>query len=558
MLYGFAMTQKQIWMFAIVLCLAGLWGCDPDLHNVAPQAQAGGGRTVLIGEQVQLDGSGSWDSNDDTLTYQWAIIKLPDNSNTSFAEPQVVNPVFIPDMPGIYVIQLVVSDGNQSDRDSIVIEVDDLTRGQPQAGHVEGFIKIGDDKTVALGQRVDLKPDVKVVEQRGVVQYTWHHSNEANVEQYIFRDTSLNIIGQAPQAVFIPRAMGNYTIVLLGIVELNEPDVTTGALVIATVDTIMITVVNDKTYVPSLWRVPLPEGGHGAVKAQGCSGCHQDDIVMLVSLLPAGQMPLWHKVVNANCDGCHSVEAWAPATAFVHELAVGSCVSCHDGVVTTGLSSNHVDRDNPSTQLCERCHVTLSWKEIAVTEPPPDSGSVDPLPAQGANHISPTDQCHACHGISGKVVFVDHGHVFGVCRICHIAPVIPNTVHEILVDTACNECHVTTSFKVKIYNPSGVFNHSIITEACVSCHNGTIRKGKPNTHIPASDACDACHNVVHFKPIVKVDHSALNDMSSCVSCHDNSLAKGQPDNHLATTNACGECHTAQAWLPATDQLSTNP
>ena len=90
-------------------------GCaivTPPANN-APVADAGDDQTVFVGEQVTLDGSRSSDVDGDALTFSWLIVSSPDNSLASLNDPAAVMPYFIADMPGSYVIQLVVNDGTE-------------------------------------------------------------------------------------------------------------------------------------------------------------------------------------------------------------------------------------------------------------------------------------------------------------------------------------------------------------------------------------------------------------------------------------------------------------
>jgi len=88
--------------------------------NVRPVADAGLNRVVFVGEPVQLDGSGSYDANLDPLTYSWNFADEPKGSSVQLSDSTVVNPTFIPDIQGIYIVSLVVNDGELDSRPSNV------------------------------------------------------------------------------------------------------------------------------------------------------------------------------------------------------------------------------------------------------------------------------------------------------------------------------------------------------------------------------------------------------------------------------------------------------
>lgn len=100
--------------------------------NVPPVAQAGpdqavhqeyayDGNNVVLGDfpEVTLDGSASYDQNGDNLTYEWTFVSVPEESSfyDLLLDP-VGDPVlgttavvkFTPDVPGEYVLELVVTD----------------------------------------------------------------------------------------------------------------------------------------------------------------------------------------------------------------------------------------------------------------------------------------------------------------------------------------------------------------------------------------------------------------------------------------------------------------
>jgi hypothetical protein len=70
--------------------------------TVAPTADAGPDQVVYVGSTVQLDGSLSLDPGG-APTYQWS-------STVPISNPTSVAPTFVPSVPGIYTVQLVVTD----------------------------------------------------------------------------------------------------------------------------------------------------------------------------------------------------------------------------------------------------------------------------------------------------------------------------------------------------------------------------------------------------------------------------------------------------------------
>src|SRR5205823_673193 len=79
--------------------------------NTAPVADAGPDQTVVVGHTVTLDGSHSTDVDGDALLFTWSVTRSPSGSTATLSDPTVVNPTFVVDKPGTYVVQLIVNDG---------------------------------------------------------------------------------------------------------------------------------------------------------------------------------------------------------------------------------------------------------------------------------------------------------------------------------------------------------------------------------------------------------------------------------------------------------------
>ncbi len=79
--------------------------------NSAPIANPGVDQSVFTGDLVTLDGSASLDVDGNALTYRWAVTSKPVGSVAALSSSLIINPTFTVDLPGIYVVQLIVNDG---------------------------------------------------------------------------------------------------------------------------------------------------------------------------------------------------------------------------------------------------------------------------------------------------------------------------------------------------------------------------------------------------------------------------------------------------------------
>jgi hypothetical protein len=97
--------------------------------NAAPVANAGADQTAVTGTAVVLNGSGSTDVDGDALTYSWSIVSRPAGSLAEIVDPSMVLAGFTPDLPGDYLLELVVDDGFVSSTpDSVLISTAQANR----------------------------------------------------------------------------------------------------------------------------------------------------------------------------------------------------------------------------------------------------------------------------------------------------------------------------------------------------------------------------------------------------------------------------------------------
>ena len=79
--------------------------------NEAPTAVATADYTeVVVGEQVQFDGSASTDPDGDELTFAWTLTIVPHRSQAALTNANTAYPILQPDRPGTYEVTLTVTD----------------------------------------------------------------------------------------------------------------------------------------------------------------------------------------------------------------------------------------------------------------------------------------------------------------------------------------------------------------------------------------------------------------------------------------------------------------
>ena len=79
--------------------------------NDKPVANPGSAQIVARGASVTLNGGDSTHSNGDTLTYSWILMSKPTGSGAVLSSKTEIMPTFTADLPGTYIVRLIVNDG---------------------------------------------------------------------------------------------------------------------------------------------------------------------------------------------------------------------------------------------------------------------------------------------------------------------------------------------------------------------------------------------------------------------------------------------------------------
>jgi hypothetical protein len=82
-----------------------------SFSDVAPIANAGSSQSAVVRGTVTLNGSKSTDTDGEPLTYKWSLVSTPSGSPATISNPTSQIATFVPDLPGTFVVQLIVNDG---------------------------------------------------------------------------------------------------------------------------------------------------------------------------------------------------------------------------------------------------------------------------------------------------------------------------------------------------------------------------------------------------------------------------------------------------------------
>ena len=119
-----------------------------------------------------LDGSGSYDPDDDELTYAWSLETQPDGSNDTIDTATAVTASFMPSVAGRYVVRLDVADGyGGTDSDTLEVMVTPPEQDLPSA-------YAGPAQTVDVGATVELDGSRSFDPTGTGLSYAWELRSE--------------------------------------------------------------------------------------------------------------------------------------------------------------------------------------------------------------------------------------------------------------------------------------------------------------------------------------------------------------------------------------------
>jgi len=236
---------------------------------------------------------------------------------------------------------------------------------------------------------------------------------------------------------------------------------------------------------------------HSAIIAN-CVDCHDGSV--------ASAKPVLHIPSGNICETCHSAIAWIPAQVD-HTQVLGDCVACHDGVSASGKSSAHI----ASSDVCQACHQPYPLGWIPVPSAAVDHSQVlgtceschDGIIARGKSptHLATNNACDVCHNIIAWIpAQVDHTSLTSNCVSCHDGvSASGKSILHLPSSDLCEACHqVYPAAWIPV--AAAAVDHSQVFGSCDSCHDGIIARGKGPTHCPTTAACDTCHSDFSFIP----------------------------------------------------------
>lgn len=547
--------QTQIgWLFIFVLTLliAGCGGGGSSSGGqpsgeLSVQADTGDIIGIRVGETANLDGSAS-STTSGSLTYKWSFTHKPQASKTAvLINENSVNPTFVPDVIGTYMVQLVVTAGGISSQRAIAL-VEAST-----SGNVTGDVRVHTSFPSQCLNCHDGRFSDANVNPGIILPKSGNHISTTNMCQACHTTFGFKLI----RYVDHKEVFGNCSSCHDGVVAIGKSQfhVKTTAE------------CSDCHNTTSFLELDVNGNYDHTGITSGCVNCHNGKTAIGINHNPdtfdksnndcvfchstttfTGAFPD-HSVILDNvaagtdrCDNCHGSTAIGPKVGHP-DITPVDCGSCHS-VKQFSLGGVYNHRVDASILPCESCHN--------------DNNSINArgkAAATNPTHLGTTEDCGTCHGVGGgdfAFGILDHNGPTTAgkrCDSCHddstavgkSANHIETQITPTVVD--CNVCHTPGNFA------TGTFDHlsaNTGTLVCSDCHNNTNSVGKNATHIPTALECDSCHTAdtpTTPSTFTGTLFHPTNNPTSCNSCHDGVIQKGKNSTHLTTTRDCSSCHT---------------
>jgi hypothetical protein len=185
-------------------CSSGSGTSDSDTpnENLTPIANAGADQLVPVNTLILLNGSKSYDQDNDPLNFHWDFFEIPINSQATLIDANSFNPTFEADLIGDYVIILVVNDQViDSAGDTAVISVTDA--------NIPPIANAGPDQSVLTGSLVALDGNESIDANQDQLTFLWAITSKP-------QDSDVTLTSSdGPSTTFLSDENGSYLISLI-------------------------------------------------------------------------------------------------------------------------------------------------------------------------------------------------------------------------------------------------------------------------------------------------------------------------------------------------------
>ncbi|WP_372870589.1 PKD domain-containing protein [Shewanella sp.] len=135
--------------------------------NTVPVAKPVVGAFMALGTAVRVSGSGSFDADGDSLTYEWHLVSRPSGSQANLLDASVAETSITPDVAGNYIVALVVKDASSASKTATV------TLHAASSVNRAPIAVTGHDRQITTSQTVHLDGSASHDPDGDAITYRW-------------------------------------------------------------------------------------------------------------------------------------------------------------------------------------------------------------------------------------------------------------------------------------------------------------------------------------------------------------------------------------------------
>ena len=193
--------MKIFLAFVLLFSLSACGGGSNAPNSPVTKVDPGVNKTSLTWNTVTLDGSKSIGAGGSLIQYQWSIDSKPAGSTAILANSTTVNPSFVPDLPGDYVIRLKITD-NASNSQTGTVTITVGKNSPPVA-------TAGSAQNVTTGTPVTLDGSASSDADGNTLSYAWTFKSKPTGSSAVLSSAT----GAKP--TFTPDVAGSYVVSLI-------------------------------------------------------------------------------------------------------------------------------------------------------------------------------------------------------------------------------------------------------------------------------------------------------------------------------------------------------
>jgi hypothetical protein len=301
--------------------------------------------SLTLGEQAAPSATGLVCLTGEEPIYTWSVESVPVDSSIDTGDLDLTlpsAPTFMPDVVGVYVLSVVVSDsaGSTSSPDYIVITV--------TSGNAAPIADCGSNHTASVDERVDLDGSASTDPEGAALEYAWTLSSAPDCSA-LDSDGVFNAASVAPSVV--PDCAGVFVVALAVSDGENWSAADYCSITVSTGDEVPIADAGDSSSLSPCTEHNFELDGYGSYDPDGGTLTYQWSVITA----PTGSTGSFDDATLPN-----PVFRWDLVGAYTFELQVSDGVNISPPDIVTYTFADESENNRPVANAGEDQTITVS------------------------------------------------------------------------------------------------------------------------------------------------------------------------------------------------------